>query len=81
MMKNFAFTLFTAAGLAACAGSEPEPQPDPRQVELLVASLDVQPTPPPEVQEKLGKAERFVTAVDRSDPNRLAGAAERLLAK
>ena len=80
MMKNFALVLFAAAGLAACAGEAPEPAPDPRQVELLVASLDVK-APPPEVQEKVAKADRIVTAIDRSEPDRLAGAAERLLAK
>jgi hypothetical protein len=81
MMKNLAFTIAAASALAACGRAEADPQPDPRQVELLVASLDVEPTPPPEVQEKLAKADRIVTAVDRSEPDRLAGAAERLLAQ
>ena len=81
MMKSFSFAAVTAFTLGACANAEPEPQADPRAIVQLVASLDEAAAPPPAVQEKLAKADRIVTAVDRSEPDRLAGAAERLLAK
>ena len=86
MMKIFGFAAVTASALAlsACGQAEAEPQPDPRHVALLVAKLDAADAAaatPAKVQEKLGKAEGVVTTLDRSEPDRLAGAAELLLAK
>ena len=84
MLKRNSFaavTLFSA--LAACSSqADPLPQPDPAKVERLVMSLEAQEAAPPAAMaEKLAKAERVVAAVDRSEPDRLAGAAERLLAR
>ena len=73
----------SALALSACSKAEAEPQPDPRAVEQLVASLEAEAPAPPvaEAQEKLAKVDRIATAVDRTDPDRLSGAAERLLAR
>jgi hypothetical protein len=75
MMKSLGFACVTIALLGACARS-PEPQPDPALVERLAEANSVAPEAP-----KLEKADRIVTAVDRSEPDRLAGAAEALLAR
>jgi hypothetical protein len=75
MMKRIAFTGVTFAALAACAQA-PEPQPDP----ALIERVGLASTQPPEAP-KLDKADRIVATVDRSEPDRLAGAAERLLAR
>ncbi|HEX8620811.1 MAG TPA: hypothetical protein VF718_02490 [Allosphingosinicella sp.] len=76
MMKRLAFTLLAGAfGVAACA-AEPEPEPDPALVERIALANAAAPEAP-----KLEKADRIVAAVDRSEPDRLAGAAERLLAR
>jgi phosphoglycolate phosphatase-like HAD superfamily hydrolase len=81
MMKMFGFAAVTASALAlsACSRAEAEPKPDPRAVEALVERLEAGGAPA-EVVEKVAKADRMIVAVDRSDPDRLAGAAERLLA-
>lgn len=71
MMKRSGFAGF--ALLAACA-AEPEPQPDPALVERVALANAAAPAAP-----KLGKADRIVKAIDRSEPDRLAGAAEALL--
>ena len=82
MMKRLAFAAVTIAAVSVAARSpEPEPQPEPAQIEQLLASLGTPAAPPPKVQEKLAKADSLVTAMDRSEPSRLAGAAERLLAR
>ena len=85
MMKRFGFAAVTASALAlsACGRAEADPKPDPRAVETLVDSLEAEAPPPPveKAQEKLAKVDRIAVAVDRSDPDRLAGAAERLLAR
>src|SRR3954470_24600009 len=75
MMKRFAFGCATLATLGACSET-PEPQPDPALVERIALANTVDPAIP-----KLEKADRIVAAVDRSEPDRLAGAAERLLAR
>ncbi|HEY0113544.1 MAG TPA: hypothetical protein VGB59_10395 [Allosphingosinicella sp.] len=82
MVKAFSIPLLAlaASGLSACA-SEAEPQPDPADLKILLASLETEAAPPGEVQEKLAKADSVVAAIDRTEPDRLAGAAERLLAK
>jgi hypothetical protein len=67
------------APLAACGERPAEPQADPVQVQRLIARLDAAQAVPEEAQEKLREPERIVAAVDRSNPDRLAGAAERLL--
>lgn len=73
MMKSLAFACVALAALHACARA-PEPEPDPALVERLAE------TAAPEAP-KLDKADRILTAVDRRDPDRLAPAAERLLAR
>jgi hypothetical protein len=75
MMKRLGFPLLAAAGLAACS-AEREPEPDPALVERIALANAAEPQPP-----KLGKADRIVAAVDRSDPDRLAAPAEALLAR
>jgi hypothetical protein len=67
--------------LWACADAPQPPPADPAKVKQLVASLEAEAAVPTEVDEKLKKADRIVAAVDRADPNRLNGAAERLLAR
>jgi hypothetical protein len=80
MMKRFAFA--SALGLAAVAAGlgvgpvEPEPQPDPALVERLALASTAAAEAP-----TLDKADRIVKAVDRSEPDRLAGAAQALLAR
>jgi hypothetical protein len=77
MMKNLAFCLPLLA-LAACA-DEPEivASPDPALIERIVEANTAVPEPP----EKLAKADKLVTAVARVEPDRVAGAAEKLLAR
>jgi hypothetical protein len=78
MMKRFGFACVTIAALAACA-AEPEPalpQPDPALVERLALANDSAAEAP-----KLDKADRLVATVGRTEPDRLAGAAETLLAR
>ena len=76
MMKRFGFACVTFAALAACA-AEPEPaEPDPVLVERLALANAAESAAP-----KLEKADRIVKAIDRADPDRLAGPAERLLAR
>jgi hypothetical protein len=72
MMKIFGFACATFA-LAAC-GRAPEPTPDPALIQHL-AEVAAPEAP------KLEKADRLVAMADRADPDRLAGAAERLLAR
>lgn len=74
MMKRLVLACLAAAGLAACSAEAPEPQPDPALVERIALANTADPDAP-----KLEKADRIVAAVDRSEPDRLAGAAERLL--
>ena len=75
MMKSLAFACLAGAGLAACsAAPEPQLEPDPALVERIALANAAAPEAP-----KLEKADRIVAAVDRSEPDRLAGAAERLL--
>jgi hypothetical protein len=73
MMKRFGFACAAFAALAAC-GRAPEPQPDPALVERLALANSAAPETP-----KLDKADRIVAAVDRSEPDRFAGVAQRLL--
>ncbi|MFL6845669.1 MAG: hypothetical protein ACJ8ER_12395 [Allosphingosinicella sp.] len=75
MMKVFGFACatFGALGAAAC-GRAPEPTPDPALIQRL-AEVAAPEAP------KLEKADRLVAMADRADPDRLAGAAEQLLAR
>jgi hypothetical protein len=76
MMKNLAFCLPLVA-LAACA-DEPEPKlptPDAALIERLAN------TAAPATPEKLAKADKLVGAVAYVEPDRVAGAAEKLLAR
>lgn len=76
MMKKLAFACAPLLALAACA-DEPEalPQPDPALIERLANSAE------PETPEKLVKADKLVTSVAHVEPDRVAGAAEKLLAR
>jgi hypothetical protein len=76
MMKKLAFAALL--GLAACA-DEPEalPTPDAALVERLALANTAAPATP----EKLEKADRLVGAVAHVAPDRVAGAAEQLLAR
>jgi hypothetical protein len=78
MMKRFAFAGLPILALAACA-DEPEvlPQPDPALVERLAIANTAEPATP----EKLEKADKLVAAVAHVEPDRVAGAAEKLLAR
>jgi hypothetical protein len=73
MMKRLGFACVTFASLGACARA-PEPQPDPALVERLALANSAAPDTP-----RLDKADRLVAAADRTEPHRLAGAAQRLL--
>ncbi len=75
MMKRLAFALAAAAGLAAC-GAPPPIEPDPALVERIALANTASPEAP-----RLETADRLVAAVDRSEPDRLAGAAAALLAR
>ena len=78
MMKKLAFALAPLVALAACAG-EPDsvPRPDPALIERLALASQAE----PEAPEKLAKADRLVGAVAHVEPARVAGAAEKLLAR
>jgi hypothetical protein len=78
MMKKLAFACTPLLVLAACA-DEPEVQrqPDPALIERLVVANTVAPNTP----EKLAKADRLVGAVAHVELDRVAGAAEKLLAR
>lgn len=75
MMKRLAFACAAAAGLAACSGQR-QPEPDPALVERIALANAAAPAAP-----ELGKADRIVAAVDRSEPDRLAGPAAALLSR
>lgn len=76
-MKRLGFACAAFAVLAACA-AEPEPAPsaDPALVERLAAVNAAEPEAP-----RLAKADRLVAAAARVEPDRVAGAAETLLAR
>jgi hypothetical protein len=78
MMKKLAFAALPILALAACA-DEPEilPQPDPALVERLAIAN----TAGSEAPDKLEKADKLVGAVAHVEPDRVAGAAEKLLAR
>ncbi|HET9640625.1 MAG TPA: hypothetical protein VFP12_15605 [Allosphingosinicella sp.] len=77
-MKRFGFACVTSLCLAACA-DEPEslPQPDPALIERIALANTAEPQAPA----KLEKADKLVGAVARVEPARVAGAAEKLLAR
>lgn len=78
MMKNLALALTPLLALAACA-QEPEtlPQPDPALIERIALVNTVE----TESAGKLEKADKLVGAVAHVEPDRMAGAAEKLLAR
>ncbi len=78
MMKKLAFICAPLLALAACA-DEPEvlPSPDPALIERIVEANTVAPQTP----EKLAKADKLVSSVAHVEPDRVAGAAEKLLAR
>lgn len=75
MMKRFAFAFAALASLGACSEA-PEPEPDPALVERIAIANTAAPETP-----KLDKADRLVSVVDRSDPDRLAAPAAALLGR
>ena len=78
MMKSLAFALAPALALAACAVEpEPQPQPDPALIERIAIANSAE----PETPAKLEKADKLVAAVAHVEPDRVAGAAEKLLAR
>jgi hypothetical protein len=78
MMKNLAFAGLPLLLLAACSDSpDPVPTPDPAVIERLVDAN----TLAPETPEKLAKADKLVATVAYVEPARVAGAAEKLLAR
>lgn len=78
MMKKLAFACVPILALAACAERpEPGPRPDPALIERIALANSAE----PETPEKLEKADRLVAAVARVEPDRVAGAAEKLLAR
>ena len=78
MMKKLAFACAPILALAACS-DEPEalPRPDPALIERIALANSAE----PETPEKLAKADRLVAAVARVEPDRVAGAAEKLLVR
>lgn len=78
MMKNLALALAPLLALAACA-DEPEalPQPDPALIERIALANTVE----TESAGKLEKADKLVGAVAHVEPDRMAGAAEKLLVR
>ncbi len=75
MMKRFGFAAVTLA-LAGCS-AEPEPvRADPALVERLAVANSAGPQ-----AQKLAKADRLAAAAARVEPDRVAGAAEKLLAR
>jgi starvation-inducible outer membrane lipoprotein len=77
MMKNLALALAPFLALAACA-DEPEalPQPDPALIERIAVANSAATI----AAEKVEKADKLVGAVAHVEPDRVAGAAEKLLA-
>jgi hypothetical protein len=80
MMKKL-MTFPPILALAACA-QEPEavPSPDPALIERIALANTAEPRAP-EKLEKLEKADKLVAAVAHVAPERVAGAAEKLLAR
>jgi uncharacterized lipoprotein YajG len=78
MMKKLAFTLAPLLALAACA-DEPEilPRPDAALIERIAEAN----TAATESAGKVAKADTLVGAVAHVEPDRVAGAAEKLLAR
>lgn len=78
MMKKLALALAPCLAFAACADApEALPEPDPALVERLAIANSAEPEPP----EKLQKADKLVATVAHVEPDRVAGAAEKLLAR
>jgi starvation-inducible outer membrane lipoprotein len=78
MMKTLASALLPCLALAACA-EEPDalPRPDPALIERIAVANTAQ----GESAGKLAKADKLVAAVAHVEPDRVAGAAEKLLAR
>lgn len=78
MMKKLAFAGLPMLALAACADEPaPLPQPDPALIERIAIAN----TAAPQTPEKIEKADKLVGAVAHVEPDRVAGAAEKLLAR
>lgn len=81
MMKKLAFALPILAPLAALAACSDEPEAVPRPDPALIERLAVANTAAPEAPEKLEKADKLVGTVAHVEPAKVAGAAEKLLAR
>jgi hypothetical protein len=82
MMKKLAFAALPILALAACAGEpEPEPRPDPAVIEQIVDANASAPAAPGKLETKLEKADKLVGSVSNVEPHKVAGAAEKLLAR
>lgn len=78
MMKKLAFALTPLLAVAACADSpDSVPKPDP----ALVEQIAIANTAAAESARKVEKADRLVGAVAYVEPDKIAGAAEKLLAR
>lgn len=77
MMEKLAFA-FPILALAACAD---EPEPQSRVDPALLERIALANTAATETPEKLEKADKLVGAVAHVEPDRVAGAAEKLLAR
>ena len=73
--------LLCCAATAACTAAPAAPAPDPQAVERLVDRLEREQAPSGKAQDKLAKAERVATTIERADPEKLGSMAERLLSR
>ncbi|HEX8309222.1 MAG TPA: hypothetical protein VF645_12475 [Allosphingosinicella sp.] len=76
MMKRLALALAPILALAACA-DEPEALPEPDAA--LIERIALANSAGTEASGKVEKADKLVSAVARVEPDRVAGAAEKLL--
>ena len=73
--------LLCCAALAACTEAPAAPAPDPEAVEQLVSRLEAQQAVERKAPDKLAKAERVATVIERADPEKLGSVAEGLLGR
>ena len=82
MVKPMILLAFVIAPLAACAEREPEPQAQPRELQLLLSRLDNSAELPPAARDKLARAERLVAPLDKLDADKIdPSVAEALVAR
>jgi hypothetical protein len=61
--------LLSSIALAACGSAEAEPAPDPKKLEMFLASLEEEPAPA--VEDKVRDADRLLGTVQKIDPERI----------